>query len=165
MAERADLGDHLLARRRRIRPLAQRCHQAARLQFQPFDALKEVKRPQRRRRMHAGIDQHENRDDHAMLVLFEEIQSEIDQRQEHEVGEKSIGVAQKQHEDAPGGLGKCRTSWKRRTAAEPAEISSWRARSVYANGATVGATTRPPAAKNLRAVALRTRKTSKNRLC
>src|SRR5882757_4954740 len=34
-------------------------------------------------------------------------------------------------------------SRKRRTAAEPAGISRRRARSVYANGATVGATTRP----------------------
>jgi DNA-binding GntR family transcriptional regulator len=50
-------------------------------------------------------DPYENRDDHAVLVLFEEIQREIDQGQEHEVGEESIGVAQKQHEDAPGGLG------------------------------------------------------------
>jgi hypothetical protein len=94
-----------------------------------------MKRPQRGGCMHPGIDQHENRDDHAMLVLFEEIQSEINQRQEHEVGEESIGVAQKQHEDAPVVL----------VGVElPGSAERPRARSVYANGATVGATTRTP---------------------
>ena len=56
--------------------------------FQPFDALKEVERPQCGCRMHAGIDQHQNSDDHAVLVLFEEIEREIDQGQEHEVGSR-----------------------------------------------------------------------------
>src|SRR6185503_3476594 len=60
--------------------------------------------------MHAGIDQHENRDHYAMLVLVQEIQSEIDQRQEHEVGEEPVGVAQEQHGYAPDGLWKCRTA-------------------------------------------------------
>ena len=55
--------------------------------------------------MHAGIDQHENRDDHAVLVFIEEVQREIDQCQEHEVGDESIGVAQKLHTNAPDGLG------------------------------------------------------------
>jgi hypothetical protein len=106
--------------------------------------------------MHAGIDQHENRDDHAVLVLFEKIQSQIDQRQEDEVGEETVGIAQKQHEDAPGGLGRVEL---------PASAQQWRSRQESAAGGPVQFTrmAQPwgqqpaPVTKDSRAVALRTR--------
>lgn len=47
--------------------------------------------------MHPRIDQHEHRDHDALRIFVEEVQAEIDQRQEHEVRYKSIGVAQETH--------------------------------------------------------------------
>jgi hypothetical protein len=129
MAERADVADDLLACGGRIGSLAGNGGETPRLALQPLDALEKMKRAQRGRRMHAGINQHESRDDDAVLIFLQKIQSEIDQRQEHEVGQESIGVAQEQHACAPLGLATP-------NCGEPAGINGPTVRSLYANDET-----------------------------
>jgi hypothetical protein len=87
----------LLALRRSGRAVPGQSSETARLDLQPLDFLVEIKRTECRCRAHRGIDQHENRDDRAVLIFLHEIQTEIDQRQKSKIGGEAIGVAQKFH--------------------------------------------------------------------
>src|ERR1700712_1191473 len=105
VAKPADLADDLLARGRCIRPFGGDLRQTSRLPLEPFDALEERERAQRRGGVHPRIDQHEDRNHSALWIFFQEVEAEIDQRQEHEVGDESIGVAQERHSGASNNIG------------------------------------------------------------
>jgi hypothetical protein len=68
--------------------------ETAGLKLEPLDALEEIKRTQRRRRAHPGIDQHQNRNNGALLIFFQDVQAVINQRQKNKIGGEPIGIAQ-----------------------------------------------------------------------
>src|SRR5258708_6145521 len=96
-----DLGDDHLARDRFARAPCYQTRKTTRFIFEPFDALKEIKRTQRRHCAHAGKDQDERGNHGPLLIFFHEIQAEIDYRQKDEVREETKGVAQVFHKSAP----------------------------------------------------------------
>jgi hypothetical protein len=97
MTQARNLRDHLLSLRRCGRSVAGQGRKTSRFALETLDALEEIKRPQRRRPAHRGKYQHQDRDDGALVVFLHEVQAVVDQRQEDEVGEKPIGVAQEYH--------------------------------------------------------------------
>jgi hypothetical protein len=67
--------------------------QAPCLAFQLLDLLVKIERAQRRGRPHAGVDQHEHREDRSVRILLHEVKAEIDHRQKREVGHKAVDEA------------------------------------------------------------------------
>lgn len=98
MPEHGDIGDDLPARGDSIWPLAGRRGEPPRLTLQALDALEEIERAQAGKGVHRRIDQDQNCDRRALLVLLQKVQREIDQPQEHEVGDHTVGVARKDHQ-------------------------------------------------------------------
>src|SRR5712692_5160424 len=98
---RHDVVDDLLARGRCGGAVPGKRCETARLELELLDPLEEIKRTQRCRRPHRGIDQYENRDNRALLIFLQEVQAVINQRQKNKIGGDSIGIAQKSHACVP----------------------------------------------------------------
>src|SRR5215475_10747685 len=96
-AQQADLADQMLAQGRAARPFDEEPDHAAGLDLEPLDPVVEVERAQRRHRAHDGIDQDQDREGGAIVVLLDVVEAEIGQRQEREIRQDTIDEAEESH--------------------------------------------------------------------